>query len=66
MVLKAMSATVHEILVHGPEVEKCIHTTSQLSKEAFEARNKDIKKYRERLARKTSRILNLDDIFKMH
>ena len=61
-----MSTTVHEILIHGPEVvENCIHTIGQLSKEAFEARNKDIKKYREGFARKTSRMEKLDEIFKM-
>ena len=61
-----MPTTVHKILIHGPEViEKCILPIGQLSEEASEARNKDIKKYREGFARKTSRIENLDDIFKM-
>ena len=43
-----MSTTVQEILIHGPEVIE----------KPFEARNKDIKKYRERFARKISRIEN--------
>ena len=38
-----MPTTVHKILIHGPEVEKCILPIGQLSEEASEARNKDIK-----------------------
>ena len=48
-----MPTTVHKILIHGPEViEKCIFPIGQLSEEASEAKNKDIKKYREGFARK--------------
>lgn len=59
----AMPPTIHKILIHGFEVIKsfCL-PIGQLSEEAQEARNKDIKKYRADFSRKTSRKDNIRDI----
>lgn len=56
-----MPTTLHKILTHGPT----IIPIEKLSEELSEARNKDIKKYREGFARKCLRISNLEDVFKM-
>lgn len=57
-----MPASVHKILIHGAQVIN--HFTvpiGQLSEEAQESRNKDLKRYRRDHTRKCSRtILNLD------
>lgn len=59
-----MSTTVHKMLIHGSYViQKAIVPIGQLFEEALEARNKDIKKYRTGLARKTSRTQTMEDIF---
>lgn len=59
-----MPTTVHKILTHGPEVIKsAILPIGQLSEEAQEARNKDIRKYREGHSRKFSREQTMCDIF---
>jgi hypothetical protein len=57
-----MPASVHEVLIHGSViVSAALLPIGQLSEEAQEARNKDIKKFREHYTRKLSRELtNLD------
>jgi hypothetical protein len=59
-----MPPSVHEILIHGPYiVASFILPIGQLSEEAQESRNKDIKKYREHFTRKSSRIETNRDLF---
>lgn len=59
-----MPTSVHRVLLHGSQIiSSFILPIGQLSEEAQEARNKDIKNYRLNFARKTSRIDNLHDIF---
>lgn len=61
-----MPPTVHKILIHGPEVmNSALLPIGELSEEAQEARNKDIKKYREGFSRKSSRQNTNEDIFNM-
>lgn len=56
---------MHKILTHGASViAELIVPIGELSEEALEARNKDIKKYREFHARKNSRIGTNEDIFR--
>lgn len=58
--------SVHKILVHGSEViESAIISIGQLSEEAAEAKNKDIKRYRLQHTRKTSRIATNTDLLNM-
>ena len=48
-----MPTTVHKILIHGPHIiENAVLQIGQFSEEAQEARNKDVKKYRQNLSRK--------------
>lgn len=55
--------SVHKILVHGSDIIKfALLPIGQLSEEAQEARNKDIKKYREYNTRKNSRINTMQDL----
>lgn len=59
-----MTPTVHKILVHGPIIMKnSVLPLGQLSEEAQEARNKDIRNYRQFFTRKASRRLNVEDLF---
>lgn len=59
-----MPPTVHKILIHGPSVVASFGLPiGQLSEEAQESRNKDIKKYREHFTRKSSRIEMNTDLF---
>lgn len=59
-----MTPTVHKILVHGHLImENAILPLGQLSEEAQEARNKDIRMYRQLFTRKTSRRMNILDLF---
>jgi len=62
-----MPASVHNVLIHGSAiVSAALLLIGQLSEEAQEARNKDIKKFREHYTRKLSRELtNLDLIRKL-
>jgi len=47
--------TVHKILIHGPSIiENALVSIGELSEEAAEARNKEIKNFRLQHARKTS------------
>ena len=49
-----MSPTVHKVLIHVPKmIESMILPIGQLSEEAQEARNKDIRNYRENFSRKS-------------
>ena len=57
-------ASVHKILMHGAQIiENAILPIGLLSEEAQEARNKDIKRYREHNTRKTSRLHTMQDLF---
>ena len=59
-----MPTSVHKVLIHAKEViEKAILPIGQLSEEAQEARNKDIKKYRSDFSRKFSRVKTMEDVF---
>lgn len=59
-----LSPTVHKILVHGATIMKhLILPIGMCSEEAQETRNKCLRKYRERHARKFSRIVNIEDVF---
>lgn len=62
-----MPVTVHKILCHGKDIiETCILPIGQLSEEASEARNKDIRNYRENFTRKTSRVdTNRDLLYRL-
>lgn len=58
-----MPASVHKILIHGPEIiENAIVPIGQLSEEAQEARNKDFKRFREHHTRKFSRTATNEDL----
>ena len=62
----SMPVTVHKILVHSAEIIKtCILPIGQLSEEAQEARNKDLRRFREHHARKSSRIATNEDLLRM-
>jgi hypothetical protein len=51
-----MPTAVHITLMHGAEIiERAPLPIGQLSEEAQEARNKDIRRYRENFARKCTR-----------
>lgn len=59
-----MPTTLHKILIHSYIViSSAILPIGQLSEEAQEARNKDIRNYREGFSRKFSRTQNMEDIF---
>lgn len=58
-----MPATVHKILIHGAIIIKeAILPIGQLSEEAQESRNKDLKKFRESNTRKNCRVLGNQDL----
>lgn len=59
-----LTPTVHKVLEHSSAVLKhFLLPMGQLSEEAQEARNKDIRNYREFFSRKSSRRLNINDLF---
>lgn len=59
-----MHTSIHEVLIHGfLIIEWAPLPIGQLSEEAQESRNKDIKRYRENFSRKSSRINTMTDIF---
>jgi hypothetical protein len=61
-----MPPTVHKLLIHGADIiENAVLPIGQLSEEAQEARNKDIKRFRECHSRKCSRMCTIEDIFNM-
>lgn len=60
-----MSPTVHKFLIHGSElIRNALVPLGQLSEEAQEARNKEIKKFREGFSRKSSRTKSNEDVFR--
>ena len=60
-----MPTSVHIVLIHGyAAIDALALPIGQLSEDAQEARNKDIKKYREKHARKCSREKTMEDVFK--
>lgn len=55
--------SVHKVLLHAPEIIKnCLVSIRELSEEAAEAKNKDIKLFRMRHTRKISRVLTNTDL----
>lgn len=59
-----MPPTVHKVLIHGAEiVNDCLLPMGELTEEAQEARNKDVRNFREFHTRKSSRQNNITDIF---
>lgn len=59
-----MPTSVHKILIHGPQIiAHALLLIGQLSEDAQEARNKEIKRYREDFSRKCSRTKRMEDIF---
>jgi hypothetical protein len=61
-----MPPTVHKILIHGPDIiSNALLPIGQLSEEAQEARNKEIKKYRLGYSRKISRTKTNQDVLNM-
>lgn len=60
----SMPTSVHKLLIHGPVIiTHALLPIGQLSEDAQEARNKDIKRYREDFARKSSRVKTMEDVF---
>lgn len=60
-----LPASVHKILLHGAQViSKALLPIGQLSEEAQEARNKDLKFYREKHTRKVSRTSTNEDLIR--
>jgi hypothetical protein len=59
-----LPASVHKMLIHGTKIiENAILSIGLLSEEAQEARNKDMKRFRENNTRKTSRKHTMKDLF---
>ncbi|XP_071576607.1 uncharacterized protein [Temnothorax nylanderi] len=59
-----MPTTVHKLLIHGPQIiAHALLPIGQLSEDAQETQNKDIKRYREDFSRKCSRAKTMEDIF---
>lgn len=60
-----MPPSVHKILIHGADVIRhALLPIGELSEEAQEAKNKDIRRFREHHTRKSSKIKNNEDVFK--
>ncbi|PSN37140.1 hypothetical protein C0J52_20163 [Blattella germanica] len=58
-----LPASVHKVLIHGSQIIKsALLPIGQLSEAAQEARNQDIKKYREHHTRKSSRKNTMTDL----
>lgn len=59
-----MPTSVHKLLIHGPEIiASALLPIGQLSEDAQEARNKDVKRFREDFSRKCSRENTMQDVF---
>jgi hypothetical protein len=57
---------VHKVLVHGADIiSGAIVPIGQLSEEAQESKNKDLKSFRRSLSRKMSRSSTNEDVFKL-
>ena len=60
-----LSPTAHKLLVHGATIIRhAILPIGMLSEEPQETRNKTIRNFREHHARKFSRVVNIEDVFK--
>lgn len=60
-----MPTSVHKILMHGANViQNAILPIGELSEEAQEAKNKDIRRFRQYHTRKFSKLKTNDDLFK--
>lgn len=60
-----MPQSLHRILIHGHQViRRMVLPIGMLSEEAQEARNKDMKKYREQFSRKCSRRKTNEDVLR--
>lgn len=60
-----MPASVHKILIHGAQVIEHFNVPiGQLSEEAQESRNKDLKRYRQNHTRKCSRTMVNHDLIR--
>lgn len=60
-----MPVSVHDTLIHGAVVlENALLPIGMMSEEAQEARNKDLRKYRENFTRKCGRIQNNEDLLR--
>lgn len=58
-----MPSSVHKLLIHGADIIKsCSLPIGMMSEEALEARNKDLRRYREFNTRKTSRKNTMQDL----
>jgi len=58
-----LPASVHKVLLHGPAIIKnCLVSIGELSEEAAEAKNKDVKLFRLIHTRKMSRVLTNTDL----
>lgn len=61
-----MPVTVHKILIHGTDIiQNAILPIGQLSEEAQESRNKDLKAFRRGHTRKHSRLATMEDLFNL-
>lgn len=61
-----MPPSVHTILIHGSlAIKYALVPTGQLSEEAQEARNKDLKRFRAQHTRKSSHIKTCEDLINM-
>lgn len=59
-----LPTSIHVVLIHGHSIiENSVLPIGQMSEDAQEARNKDIKKYLESFSRKSSRENTMSDIF---
>lgn len=59
-----LTPTVHKVLAHGSLIIKtAVLPLGQLSEEAQESRNKDIRNYRRFFSRKASRRMTIEDLF---
>lgn len=60
-----LPVTVHKVLVHAPEIINSIALPiGSMSEEAQEAKNKDLRNYRELFTRKISRQDTMDDLMR--
>ncbi|KAF2902686.1 hypothetical protein ILUMI_03500 [Ignelater luminosus] len=56
---------VHRLLIHRPDIiDSALLQIGKLSEEAQESTNKLIRRYRENISRKYSRVKNLEDVFR--
>lgn len=59
-----MPTFIHKILIHGPEIiDHAMLPIGELSEEAQEAKNKDVKQFREHHTRKISHLKTNEELF---